>query len=64
MIGAGMYGVSASVSARHDITKMYAQFMTETGLYAQDGAKIMMANDWLEEPPQILDREKLAKYKH
>lgn len=63
-IGAGMYGVSAATSARHDIMAMYAQFMTETGLYAERGAKIMMANDWMEEPPQLLDREKLAEYKH
>ncbi len=51
IIGAGMYGVSAGVSARHDIMTMYAQFMTETGLYGETGAKIMMANDWFEEPP-------------
>jgi hypothetical protein len=63
-IGAGMYGVSGAVSARHDIMKMYAQFMLEVGLYAETGAKIMMANDWMEEPPQILDREKLAENKH
>jgi hypothetical protein len=64
MIGAGMYGVSASVSARHDIMKMYGQFMMEVGLYAEAGARLMMANDWLEEPPQILDREELAELKH
>jgi hypothetical protein len=59
-----MFLKGASVSARHDIMKMYVQFMTETGIYGQTCAKIMMANDWLEEPPQILDREKLAEYKH
>jgi len=63
-IGAGMYGVSGAVSARHDIMKMYAQFMLEVGQYAEAGAKIMMSNDWLEEPPQVLDRDKLAEYMH
>lgn len=63
-IGASMYGVSGAVSARHDIMKMYAQFMIEVGQYAETGAKIMIANDWLEEPPQILDRDELAEYKH
>jgi len=63
-IGAGMYGVSGAVSARHDIMKMYAQFMVQVGQYAEAGAKIMMANDWLEEPPQILNRDKLAEFMH
>ncbi|MEN6348317.1 MAG: DUF3231 family protein [Syntrophomonas sp.] len=63
-IGAGMYGVSGAVSARHDIMKMYGQFMIEVGMYAEEGAKLMMKYDWLEEPPQIIDREELAEYKH
>jgi len=63
-IGGGMYGVSGAVSARHDIMKMYAQFMLQVSQYAEAGAKIMMANDWLEEPPQVLDRDKLAEYMH
>ena len=63
-IGGGMYGMSATISARHDIIKMYGQIMIEVGIYAEKGAKLMMANDWLEEPPQILDREELAELKH
>ncbi|MEN6350727.1 MAG: DUF3231 family protein [Syntrophomonas sp.] len=63
-IGAGMYGVSAAVSARHDIMAMYGKFMTQVGIYAEKGAKLMMRNDWLEEPPQILDRDTLSEVKH
>ncbi|MEQ8176114.1 MAG: DUF3231 family protein [Syntrophomonadaceae bacterium] len=63
-IGAGMYGVSGAVSARHDIMAMYGKFMAQVGIYAEQGAKLMMKNDWLEEPPQILDREKIAELKH
>ncbi|MDD2621286.1 MAG: DUF3231 family protein, partial [Syntrophomonadaceae bacterium] len=63
-IGAGMYGVSGAVSARTDIIKLYGQFMLEVGMFANKGAEIMMANDWLEEPPQILDRDELSEYKH
>jgi len=63
-IGAGMYGVSATISARHDITKMYGQIMIEVGVYAEKGSKLMIANDWMEEPPQILNREKMAELKH
>jgi hypothetical protein len=44
--------------------KVYGQFLVEMGLYAETGIKIMMKYDWLEEPPQILDREDLAECKH
>lgn len=63
-IGAGMYGVSSAVSARHDIMAMYGKFMAQVGFFAEKGAKIMMKNDWLEESPQILDRKELAGLKH
>lgn len=63
-IGSGMYGVSASVSMRHDIMKLYGEFMYDSSLFAAKGIKIMMDNDWFEEPPQVLDRDQLAEYKH
>ncbi|MEQ8200695.1 MAG: DUF3231 family protein [Syntrophomonadaceae bacterium] len=63
-IGIGMNGVAMGVSMRHDLHALYAKYMTQIGRYAEEGAKLMIANDWLEEPPQILDREKLAVYKH
>jgi len=63
-IGAGMYGMSASLSGRHDLTKVYSKIVIEVGLFAEKGAKLMIANDWLEEPPQILDREEIAELKH
>ena len=63
-VGIGVMGASMGVSPRHDLTAMYVKFMAEIGAYAEEGAKIMMANDWLEEPPQVLDREKLARHKH
>lgn len=59
-----MYGVSASVSARNDIIDLYGKFITQVGVYAEKGARIMMANDWLEEPPRVVDRDRLARYKH
>lgn len=63
-IGAGMYGVSAATSARHDLMAVYGKIMTQVGLYSEKGIKIMMKYDWLEEPPQIVDREELAGLKH
>jgi hypothetical protein len=35
--------------------------MIEVGQYANNGAKIMINNGWLEQPPQTVDREALAK---
>jgi nitrogen fixation protein len=29
--------------------------------FAQDGGKIMIKNGWMEEPPQIEDRNRLTK---
>lgn len=63
-IGIGIKGVSMGVSMRRDLIAMYAKHMVQIGDYATEGLRLMMANDWLEEPPQILDREKLAVYKH
>lgn len=63
-IGIGMLGVSMGVSLRSDLVAIYAKYMAQIGDYAKEGLKLMMANDWMEEPPQILDRDKLAAYKH
>ncbi len=63
-LGIGIKGVSMGVSMRRDLIAMYAKHMVQIGDYATEGLRLMMANDWLEEPPQILDREKLAVYKH
>lgn len=36
----------------------------QNSLSVQEGAKLMMKHDWLEEPFQTLDREELAEHKH
>ncbi len=59
-ISGGMLGVSAGVSMRHDLLVMYGKYMAQIGRYAHEGIKLMIANHWMEEPPQILNREKLA----
>lgn len=63
-VGVGLLGVSAAASPRHDLVKIYGQYVLEAGVYSENGIKIMMANDWLEEPPQIINRQELAGYKH
>jgi len=62
--GIGMYGVSMAASPRHDVAAAYAKMMLETGQYAEKGAKLAMKKGWLEEPPQVVNREKLSKMNH
>jgi hypothetical protein len=57
----GYYGTSVSVSPRKDLGLQYPRLTQEIGLYAEDGANIMIKNGWLEEPPRALDRDELAK---
>ena len=61
--GVGNYGLSMSTSQRMDLTIDYARLMAEIGLYAKDGAKLMIENKWLEEPPQAVNRKDLAMSK-
>jgi hypothetical protein len=35
--------------------------LPEIALYAEDGANIMIKHGWLEEPPQMQDRNQLTK---
>jgi hypothetical protein len=59
-VGIGDYGVSISMTMRKDLTVNYSRLATELGLYAQDGAKLMIENTWMEQPPQADDRKALA----
>lgn len=59
--GIGNYGASMSGSSRRDLALRYASLKPEIGLYAEDGANIMISHSWLEEPPQTDDREQIIK---
>lgn len=59
--GVGNYGVSMSLSPRRDLVKMYAQLLSEVGLYAEDGTNINIKHRWLERPPYAADRDELTK---
>lgn len=65
LVGLSMayYGQAMSTSLRKDITTDYTRLTAETGKYSLEGAKITIDNGWLEEPPQALDRDQLAKNK-
>ena len=60
----GEHGVSIAASMRHDLAKTYGQMMIEAGQYSEQCTKYMMKKGWLEEPPQVPNREVLAEKKH
>lgn len=59
--GIGNYGVAISESQRSDLTVDYSRLMAEVLKYSEDGANIMIANEWLEQPPLSADRKDLVK---
>ncbi|QOR68190.1 DUF3231 family protein [Cytobacillus suaedae] len=61
--GIGNYGMALGASPRRDLGAKYASLIPEITLYAEDGANIMINEGWMEEPPQNIDRDHLAKGK-
>ncbi|WP_332699062.1 DUF3231 family protein [Halalkalibacter lacteus] len=55
------YATASAASLRTDINTTYIRLATEIAKYANDGVNIMIDNNWLEEPPQSVNREKLSK---
>jgi Protein of unknown function (DUF3231) len=55
------YANGASLNGRRDIGAMYAKFIMDVSLYVEDGANIMIDHGWMEQPPEAVDREDLAK---
>jgi len=58
-ISIGNYGMAFGNSPRKDIAIDYARLIEEISEYGNDGANIMIANGWLETPPQNADRKEL-----
>jgi hypothetical protein len=56
----GYFGAGLAVSQRRDLAAKYELLIAEIGLYAEDGAELMIDNGWLEQPPMADDRDKLA----
>jgi hypothetical protein len=50
-----------AVSPRADIVAIYVRQTAEIGLYAEEGAKLMIERGWMEKPPQAIDREQLVQ---
>lgn len=60
-LGLQRYGVALSMVQRHDLSAMFAKMMVEVGTLANDGAKLMINNEWMEQPPLAPDRDTLIK---
>ncbi|MDG5789366.1 DUF3231 family protein [Evansella sp. AB-P1] len=61
--GTGNYATAAAASQRTDLVVDYERLSIEIGQYAKEGADIMIKNQWLEQPPGTVDKEKLATKK-
>lgn len=53
------YGAAIGVTLRKDLDGHYTRLVSEILQYGNDGAKLMIENKWLEQPPQNVDREAL-----
>ncbi|QOR68064.1 DUF3231 family protein [Cytobacillus suaedae] len=60
-IGISNYGTSVGASLRRDLGINYARLIAELGLYAEDLEELMIKHQWMEKPPQILNRKELTK---
>lgn len=59
--GQGNYATASTASMRYDLVFTYQRLSVEIALFAKDGLEIMISNNWMEEPPQAPDRDKLFK---
>jgi uncharacterized membrane protein YtjA (UPF0391 family) len=56
----GFYSAGMAVSQRRDLALEYTGLVTEIGLYAEDGAQLLIKNGWLEQPPMADDKDELS----
>ncbi|WP_223702365.1 DUF3231 family protein [Sutcliffiella deserti] len=59
----GFLAAGLAISQRRDIAIEYARLMAEIGLYAEDGAQLMISKGWMEQPPLADDRMNLSANK-
>ena len=61
MVGIGNYGMAIGTCQRIDLGAIFSKLAAEIALFAEDGAKLLIKNGWLEEPPKAVNREKLME---
>lgn len=59
--GVGNYGIAISESQKTDLVVDYSRFTVEVLKLSEDGANLMIENEWLEQPPLAANRRDLAK---
>jgi len=59
--GMGNYGTAISTTTRRDLVTHYIRLNAEIGQYVEDGVNIMIKRGWMEQPPQSIDRDEIAK---
>lgn len=59
VISVAGYGAGIGASLRKDLGGHYTRLVAEIMQYANDGVKLMIENQWMEQPPQNVDREAL-----
>lgn len=55
------YANGASLNGRRDIGALYARCLMDVSLYVEDGANIMIDYGWMEQPPFVVNRDKLTQ---
>lgn len=59
--GIGNYALGMSQSQRRDLMAMYGKIMLEVGMYADNGAELLIKRHWLEQPPLISNDKQPVK---
>jgi hypothetical protein len=59
----GFNALGTSFSMRGDLHIKLAVIVKNTFTYSKKGGKMMIKHGWMEEPPQMLDRNQLTKLK-
>jgi hypothetical protein len=57
----GLNSLGSAFSLRSDLHSKLAVIVKDTFDYSKKGGKIMIAHKWMEEPPQMEDRNQLTK---
>jgi hypothetical protein len=59
-VGLAAYSTAVSECVRKDLIANYGRLAAEIGQYLSDGANIMIDNNWMEEPPKVVDHGELS----
>lgn len=57
----GQDGMALPMVMRHDLQSYYLGSIAEISKYAEDGLDLLIENEWMEQPPQVVQGENLVK---